>query len=100
MAFKKLKALLMKMGVIKLKARVLVLGLSNSGKTTVVHALAGRLDEGVAPTMGYEVETTKLKGIKLTTLDMSGQQKYQALWDDFYGEANVSGFERDRPLQK
>ncbi|KAG1678045.1 hypothetical protein FOA52_000841 [Chlamydomonas sp. UWO 241] len=88
----RVKRILMKFGIAKLKARVLIVGLCNSGKTTIVRALAKQRTDEAAPTTGFEVETFKMNGkagkVKLTTFDMSGDPKYQSLWQSFYEGAN------------
>lgn len=71
---------------------MLVVGLCNSGKTSIVKALAGQVVADAVPTAGFEVETFKLSGkdkVKFTTYDMSGDPKYRCLWDSFYADAQV-----------
>jgi GTPase SAR1 family protein len=92
---KTLKSLLMKMGLIRLKARVVVIGLENSGKTTVCRQIQRQDCDEAAPTMGYEINTFKLAGkktgrVKVTSVDMSGQERFHSLWDGFLKEASVS----------
>ena len=31
-----------------------------------------------------------MKGVKITTIDMAGQEKYVTLWESFFQDANVS----------
>lgn len=81
------KKFLMKIGCAKLKASIIILGLDNTGKTTLVNTLAKDPTEGVAPTVGFNVENLKWKKIKITVLDMSGQARYQSIWEHYYAEA-------------
>ena len=56
-------------------ARVLMLGLDASGKTTLLYRL--KLDEVVLtiPTIGFNVETVTGTGHELTIWDVGGQPK-------------------------
>ena len=91
--------------------RLLVIGLANSGKTTLVNALrAARRetvksrstttvtpknfhDEEVVPTMGFAVERFSVLNTTLTVVDMSGQSKYKdTLWECYYEDANAVVF--------
>jgi ADP-ribosylation factor-like protein 6 len=67
-------------------ANVVVVGLDNSGKTTVINRLkppeAQSID--VVPTVGFTVEKFKTKSLQLTAFDMSGQGRYRNLWEHYY----------------
>lgn len=60
--------------------RILMVGLDNAGKTTILYKL--RLDEtiGTVPTIGFNVESVKYKNISFTVWDMGGQDKIRNLW--------------------
>jgi ADP-ribosylation factor protein 1/Arf/Sar family protein len=64
--------------------RVLMLGLDNAGKTTILYRL--RLGEVVTtiPTIGFNVETVKYKNIELNIWDVGGQDKIRPLWRHYY----------------
>ena len=70
-------------------ARVLMLGLDNSGKTTVLYRL--KLDEVVLtiPTIGFNVEAVDYKGRGLLIWDVGGQPKIRLLWSHYFEETNV-----------
>jgi hypothetical protein len=68
---------------------VLVLGLANSGKTTLVNCLMEAGDQEVVPTVGFSMEKVHFERCKLTVIDMSGQEKYQPLWEMHYTDAKV-----------
>ena len=71
-----------------LQRSLLVMGLANGGKTTLVNNLKPEKDrdppEFVAPTVGFNVERFTLNKCKLTVVDMSGQGKYHELWECYY----------------
>lgn len=56
-------------------ARIVMLGLDNAGKTTVLYKL--KLGEVVTtiPTIGFNVETVVYKNISFTVWDVGGQTK-------------------------
>eukprot|EP00891_Asterochloris_glomerata_P000393 jgi/Astpho2/393/e_gw1.00011.235.1_t len=69
------------------KASMLVVGLANSGKTSIVQALkAERSLDDTVPTVGFSVERFHMLNTMLTVVDMSGQPKYQKLWECYYDD--------------
>jgi ADP-ribosylation factor-like protein 6 len=67
------------LGLIKTEAEVLVVGLDNSGKTTLIHHLMGSNSAGsvddVTPTVGYNMEHFVRGPIKFNVYDMSGHSR-------------------------
>lgn len=64
---------------------ILMLGLDNAGKTTLVYKM--KLNEVVntIPTIGFNVETvTPCKGVKFTIWDVGGQETIRRLWRHYY----------------
>jgi ADP-ribosylation factor-like protein 1 len=53
------------------EVRILILGLDNAGKTTILYRLQNESDEAVQtiPTIGFNVETLQYKNIKVRDLD-------------------------------
>mmetsp|Transcript_13939 Transcript_13939/g.39526 ORF Transcript_13939/g.39526 Transcript_13939/m.39526 type:complete len:224 (+) Transcript_13939:19-690(+) len=71
------------------ECRIIIVGLDNSGKTTIINFLKNRRDEDdtdVVPTVGYSVETFRHKSLTMTVHDMSGQGKYRNLWEKQYSQ--------------
>ena len=69
---------------------MLVVGLANSGKTSIVQALkAERSLDDTVPTVGFSVERFHMLNTMLTVVDMSGQPKYQKLWECYYDDVQV-----------
>eukprot|EP00878_Enallax_costatus_P046914 GHUV01057233.1.p1 GENE.GHUV01057233.1~~GHUV01057233.1.p1 ORF type:complete len:131 (+),score=41.14 GHUV01057233.1:23-415(+) len=79
-----IKRFLLQLGLLKVKANVLILGLANSGKTTLVNSLMEMGDEEIVPTVGFSMEKLQFDRCHLTVIDMSGQEKYQPLWEMHY----------------
>ena len=56
------------------EVRILILGLDNAGKTTILYRLQNESDEAVQtiPTIGFNVETLQYKNIKVSKTDCFG----------------------------
>uniref|UniRef100_A0A7S1X0C1 ADP-ribosylation factor-like protein 6 n=1 Tax=Tetraselmis chuii TaxID=63592 RepID=A0A7S1X0C1_9CHLO len=70
-------------GLSKVKASIIVVGLQNSGKTSIITTLHPEKGEAV-PTVGFSVDKFSFSSTKLTVMDMSGQSKYHALWECYF----------------
>ncbi|KAI1299362.1 ADP-ribosylation factor-like protein 6 [Halotydeus destructor] len=70
----------------KKEANVLVVGLDNSGKTTVMNFFKPAEDKitEIVPTVGFNVERFQVKNLTFTAFDMSGQGRYRNLWEHYY----------------
>lgn len=82
------KSIGLALGLVKQKAQVLVIGLDNSGKSTLLNHLKpakGQITE-VAPTIGFSVEGFSRDSLAFTCFDMSGQSKYRSLWEQYYSD--------------
>uniref|UniRef100_A0A7S4BDB3 ADP-ribosylation factor-like protein 6 n=1 Tax=Chrysotila carterae TaxID=13221 RepID=A0A7S4BDB3_CHRCT len=69
-------------------ARILCVGLDNSGKSTIINYLKPKKAAAaeVVPTVGFTVDTFSKNGITFTVFDMSGQGRYRNLWEHYYKE--------------
>jgi len=69
------KQLASSLGVKKTAVRILVVGLDNSGKTTLINHLKPKKSQmnEVAPTIGFQVEEFTKNNLSFTVFDMSGQ---------------------------
>eukprot|EP00750_Incisomonas_marina_P001054 INCI10865.1.p1 GENE.INCI10865.1~~INCI10865.1.p1 ORF type:complete len:197 (+),score=42.89 INCI10865.1:200-790(+) len=78
------------LGLLKREVSILVLGLDNSGKSTLLTHLNSKKGDikEVAPTVGFSVEGFKMGGLKFTCFDMSGQSKYRNLWERYYADVD------------
>ena len=88
------------LGLKKAKATFLIVGLDNSGKTTLASVIKGEggarlqgafgnLQQGeplnIEPTVGFRVQNVVVSSrLHLTIVDMSGQQCYRELWETYY----------------
>lgn len=87
--------LLKAFGMSKEKVNVLVVGLDNSGKTTIIEKLKRVGKQGTAvpietaPTVGFNVDQFSRGGLNFTVFDMSGAGRYRNLWEQYYKDCNA-----------
>ena len=82
------------LGMRREKARILVIGLDNSGKTTLINHLRPKKASvtEVVPTVGFQVEEFTKHGLAFTISDMSGQGRYRSLWEEYYSDVQAIVF--------
>lgn len=78
------------LGVKKKEVNVMVVGLDNSGKTTIINHFkpSEAKNHDIVPTVGFNVEKFKSKSLAFTAFDMSGQGRYRNLWEHYYKECD------------
>ena len=78
-------------GFSKAKVSILVVGLDNSGKTTLISRLQAKndVDRNIVPTVGFTVEKVVKDNVKFTIFDMSGQSTYRGLWESYYADVDA-----------
>lgn len=66
------------------EVRILILGLDNAGKTTILYRLQNESDEAVQtiPTIGFNVETLQYKNIKVRLMILKGLLAVFQLWPE------------------
>lgn len=71
------------------EVRILILGLDNAGKTTILYRL--QLGEIVTtiPTIGFNVETVNYRNIKFQVWDLGGQTSIRPYWRCYYSNTNA-----------
>ncbi|KAJ9442946.1 ADP-ribosylation factor [Diplonema papillatum] len=90
------------------KTGILMVGLDNAGKTTILYKLKLDQDKEVTttPTIGFNLETIKYRNLTLLIRDVGGQDKLRRLWRNYYEGTDavifvVDSNDRDRmPLAK
>ena len=84
-----IKSLLKRLGGQSEPTRVLMVGLDNAGKTTILYKL--KLGETVTtiPTIGFNVETVEYKNLKFTVWDIGGQESIRQLWKHYYANTDA-----------
>lgn len=79
------------MGQSSTKLSIVVCGLDNSGKTTLLNALKpeSKRTTAVNATIGYNVEMFQKGKVSFTAFDMGGARKFRDLWSSYYH--NIDG---------
>ncbi|XBW37463.1 hypothetical protein QEN19_003045 [Hanseniaspora menglaensis] len=64
--------------------KVIMCGLDNAGKTTILYKLKiGEVIKTI-PTIGFNVESVKYRNVTFTVWDVGGQDKIRPLWKHYY----------------
>lgn len=64
--------------------RILLLGLDNAGKTTLLRHLSSEDTSTVTPTKGFNVKSVVSQGISLNVWDIGGQRAIRPYWANYY----------------
>lgn len=72
-----------------LEIRVLVLGLDNAGKTTILNQTMGRDVTKVAPTMGFQILSFPWYGYNINAWDVGGQTTLRSFWGNYFDKLDV-----------
>ncbi|KAH0362029.1 ARF/SAR superfamily, partial [Aureobasidium melanogenum] len=81
--------------------RILMLGLDNSGKTSIVKNIMGEDINTVSPTLGFIIKTIDYDGYKLNIWDVGGQKTLRTYWKNYFEKTDtliwvVDGTDRER----
>lgn len=71
--------------------RILLLGLDNAGKTTLLKQLASEDVSHITPTQGFNIKSVQSEGFKLNVWDIGGQRKIRPYWRNYF-EVKISFF--------
>lgn len=64
--------------------RLLILGLDNAGKTTILKCLLGEDISTISPTLGFNIKTTTFEGFRLDIWDVGGQKSLRSYWRNYF----------------
>ena len=79
-----LLSILRKMKKDEKEARILMLGLDNAGKTTILKKLSEEDISQVMPTQGFNVKSLVHEGFKLNVWDIGGQKSIRPYWSNYF----------------
>ena len=68
--------------------RLLMLGLDNAGKTTVVKKFNGEDINLISPTLGFNIQTLEYRGFKLNIWDVGGQTSLRSYWRNYFEQTD------------
>lgn len=69
--------------------RILLLGLDNAGKTTLLKNLASEEVDHITPTQGFNIKSVVSSGFKLNVWDIGGQRKIRPYWRNYFDNTDV-----------
>lgn len=73
--------------------RILILGLDNAGKTSILKALSSEDPmEEQGPTQGFNLRALQLNGRKANFCDLGGQRALRDYWNDYYSATDCLVF--------
>ena len=64
--------------------RILMVGLDNAGKTTIVKRINGEDISTISPTLGFNIKTMRYQGYGLNIWDVGGQKTLRSYWRNYY----------------
>ncbi|KNC48219.1 ADP-ribosylation factor-like protein 1 [Thecamonas trahens ATCC 50062] len=67
--------------------RILILGLDNAGKTTILYRMHCGEVVTTIPTIGFNVEEVTYKNVTFSVWDLGGQASIRPYWRCYFGEA-------------
>ena len=74
--------------------KICIIGEGGVGKSSLVSLLQGRMDipstENSEPTIGLEIENSKINGKKCTIWDLGGQKRFKSMWNDFLKNSGLA----------
>ncbi|CAL1525915.1 unnamed protein product [Lymnaea stagnalis] len=72
-----------------LELRILLLGLDNAGKTTLLKVLASEDITHITPTQGFNIKSVQSKGFKLNVWDIGGQRRIRPYWRNYFENTDL-----------
>ncbi|XP_040013351.1 ADP-ribosylation factor-like protein 3 isoform X3 [Xiphias gladius] len=71
------------------EVRLLLLGLDNAGKTTLLKQLSAEDISHITPTQGFNIKSVQSSGFKLNVWDIGGQRKIRPYWRNYFENTDV-----------
>ncbi len=71
------------------EARILVLGLDNAGKTTILKKLSDEDITHIMPTQGFNIKSVVKDGFKLNVWDVGGQREIRPYWRNYFDNTDA-----------
>ncbi|XP_025113262.1 ADP-ribosylation factor-like protein 3 [Pomacea canaliculata] len=69
--------------------RILLLGLDNAGKTTLLKQLASEDVSHITPTQGFNIKSVQSSGFRLNVWDIGGQRKIRPYWKNYFDNTDL-----------
>lgn len=68
--------------------RLLVLGLDNAGKTTIIKKFNGEDIDKISPTLGFNIKSLQYQNFKLNVWDIGGQKTIRSYWRNYFEQTD------------
>lgn len=68
--------------------KILLLGLDNAGKTTLLETLRGGTPHAEAPTRGYKIRKVQFANSELVVWDIGGQVSIRQQWSNYFNKVD------------
>ncbi|KAL4496039.1 hypothetical protein ABPG72_015461 [Tetrahymena utriculariae] len=68
--------------------RLLILGLDNAGKTTILKKFNGEDIDKISPTLGFNIKTLHYQDYKLNVWDVGGQTTIRSYWRNYFEQTD------------
>ncbi|KAB2078918.1 hypothetical protein ERO13_A06G179900v2 [Gossypium hirsutum] len=68
--------------------RILMVGLDNSGKTTIVLKINGEDTSVISPTLGFNIKTITYQKYTLNIWDVGGQRTIRSYWRNYFEQTD------------
>ncbi|OAV97203.1 hypothetical protein, variant [Puccinia triticina 1-1 BBBD Race 1] len=73
----------------KEEMKLVILGLDNAGKSTILYKITMGEVVSTAPTVGANQELFEYKNLKIRMWDLGGQTSLRTSWSSYYGQAKA-----------
>merc|ERR1712028_283124 len=87
-----LLSLLRKLKKSETEVRILMLGLDNSGKTSILKRLSDEDITHIMPTQGFNIKSLLHEGFKLNVWDIGGQKTIRPYWKNYFENTDALVF--------
>eukprot|EP01006_Ploeotia_vitrea_P017887 TRINITY_DN49119_c0_g1_i1.p1 TRINITY_DN49119_c0_g1~~TRINITY_DN49119_c0_g1_i1.p1 ORF type:complete len:181 (-),score=88.45 TRINITY_DN49119_c0_g1_i1:85-627(-) len=84
-----LLSLLRKLKKTEKECRILLLGLDNAGKTSVLKRLSDEETSHIMPTQGFNIKSLVQHGFKLNVWDIGGQKTIRPYWRNYFDNTDA-----------
>lgn len=71
------------------EAAILMLGLDNAGKTSILKKMSDEEITNIMPTQGFNIKSITQQGFKLNVWDIGGQRAIRPYWRHYFDKSDV-----------
>ena len=73
----------------EVESRLILLGLDNAGKSTILRKLVDQEVDSIAPTQGFNIKSITADGFKLNVWDIGGQKSIRPYWRNYFNSTDA-----------